>query len=534
MKSSFGRSFSVFAGILLVALTVLGGSFQMMVQDFLTDTTFDSLEQDAQIIADLAASYMEDDSLSGREFLMNLDIASKVSGSDAVICNSDGKVTICSDSLFGCKHMGLYVNEEYLQKVLSQGSDRATGLIKGLYSEERFLVALPVTAADGDTGIIIVSSPSASVNQVLTKISNIFLTTAVCVILVSVAAVSFFARRESKPLQDMAKAANAFGHGDLEARVKIEEGNSEEMEELALAFNNMACSLQKSEYRRQEFVANVSHELKTPMTTISGYVDGMLDKTIPEDKWPHYLQIVSDETKRLSRLVDAILKLSRLENRSTPMKKEVLEVGDLISSIIATHEAYVSDSGLKLIYEVARGVRVRGDADMIRQATANLISNAVRYTPEGGTITVSVSSHEGMCAIAVRDTGIGLSPDEAKMVFSRFWRADAGRTRESGGLGIGLSVVKEIVDRHNGYVDVEGEKGVGACFTINLPLYYEGDEQREQRQQQRQQQQQQREQQQQQRQQQREAQRQQKEQQRAQQHAQKTGIPFGRSHDDGK
>ena len=102
------------------------------------------------------------------------------------------------------------------------------------------------------------------------------------------------------------------------------------------------------------------------------------------------------------------------------------------------------------------------------------------------------------------------------MVFSRFWRADAGRTRESGGLGIGLSVVKEIVDRHNGYVDVEGEKGVGACFTINLPLYYEGDEQREQRQQQR------------------EAQRQQKEQQRAQQHAQKTGIPFGRSHDDGK
>ena len=242
MKSTFGRSFSVFAGILLVALTVLGGSFQMMVQDFLTDTTFDSLEQDAQIIADLAASYMEDDSLSGREFLMNLDIASKVSGSDAVICNSDGKVTICSDSLFGCKHMGLYVNEEYLQKVLSQGSDRATGLIKGLYSEERFLVALPVTAADGDTGIIIVSSPSASVNQVLTKISNIFLTTAVCVILVSVAAVSFFARRESKPLQDMAKAANAFGHGDLEARVKIEEGNSEEMEELALAFNNMACS----------------------------------------------------------------------------------------------------------------------------------------------------------------------------------------------------------------------------------------------------------------------------------------------------
>ena len=134
MKSSFGRSFSVFAGILLVALTVLGGSFQMMVQDYLMDTTFASLEQDAQIISDLAASYLEDSSLGGREFLMNLDIASKVSGSDAVICNQQGKVVICSDSLFGCQHTGLYVNQDYLTKVIEKGSDRATGLIKGLLS----------------------------------------------------------------------------------------------------------------------------------------------------------------------------------------------------------------------------------------------------------------------------------------------------------------------------------------------------------------------------------------------------------------
>ena len=221
------------------------------------------------------------------------------------------------------------------------------------------------------------------------------------------------------------------------------------------------------------------------------------------------------------------------ENMESLAESTATRIEEVYNTSHTLHDPQV-EAVAKYAESLNSGVGVRGDADMIRQATANLISNAVRYTPEGGTITVSVSSHEGMCAIAVRDTGIGLSPDEAKMVFSRFWRADAGRTRESGGLGIGLSVVKEIVDRHNGYVDVEGEKGVGACFTINLPLYYEGDEQREQRQQQRQQQQQQREQQMQQRQQQREAQRQQKEQQRAQQHAQKTGIPFGRSHDDGK
>ena len=472
MKSTFGRSFSVFAGILLVALTVLGGSFQMMVQDFLTDTTFDSLEQDAQIIADLAASYIEDDSLSGREFLMNLDIASKVSGSDAVICNSDGKVTICSDSLFGCKHMGLYVNEEYLQKVLSQGSDRATGLIKGLYSEERFLVALPVTAADGDTSIIIVSSPSASVNQVLTKISNIFLTTAVCVILVSVAAVSFFARRESKPLQDMAKAANAFGHGDLEARVKIEEGNSEEMEELALAFNNMACSLQKSEYRRQEFVANVSHELKTPMTTISGYVDGMLDKTIPEDKWPHYLQIVSDETKRLSRLVRSMLDISQLQSEGgIPDEKKIhFDLEDCCGSVLITFEKKIEDKGLNVEVDMPEHpVYTFANEDYITQVIYNLIDNAVKFCPTGKTLGLKIREGGAKVYVSVSNEGDTIPPEELPLVFDRFHKLDKSRSQNRDGWGLGLYIVKTIVCSHGENISVTSRDGKTE-FTFTLPL----------------------------------------------------------------
>lgn len=472
MKSTFGRSFSVFAGILLVALTVLGGSFQVMVQDFLTDTTFDSLEQDAQIIADLAASYMEDDSLSGREFLMNLDIASKVSGSDAVICNSDGKVTICSDSLFGCKHMGLYVNEEYLQKVLSQGSDRATGLIKGLYSEERFLVALPVTAADGDRGIIIVSSPSASVNQVLTRISNIFLTTAVCVILVSVAAVSFFARRESKPLQDMAKAANAFGHGDLEARVKIEEGNSEEMEELALAFNNMACSLQKSEYRRQEFVANVSHELKTPMTTISGYVDGMLDKTIPEDKWPHYLQIVSDETKRLSRLVRSMLDISQLQSEGgIPDEKKIhFDLEDCCGSVLITFEKKIEDKGLNVEVDMPEHpVYTFANEDYITQVIYNLIDNAVKFCPTGKTLGLKIREGGAKVYVSVSNEGDTIPPEELPLVFDRFHKLDKSRSQNRDGWGLGLYIVKTIVCSHGENISVTSRDGKTE-FTFTLPL----------------------------------------------------------------
>ena len=163
-------------------------------------------------------------------------------------------------------------------------------------------------------GLVIVSVSTDDTNAALKGLSTWYMNTAMVVVLVSILAVLAYAGRSSRPLREMAKVANDFGHGNLEARVRVEDSYSEEVRDLAVAFNNMASSLQKSEYQRQEFVANVSHELKTPMTTISGYVDGILDGTIPPERQNHYLQIVSDETKRLSRLVRSMLDISQLQD----------------------------------------------------------------------------------------------------------------------------------------------------------------------------------------------------------------------------
>ena len=317
LKSSFSRIFYTAALILLVALTMLGASFQQLVKDYLTETTFSRLDKDAQIISHLAASYAAEGDASSRDFLLNLDVAANLSDTDIIICNAEGKVILCSDSPFGCRHLKLQINGEYLDKVISAGIDRATGVVRGLYDDSRFLTAMPIQDDTGESplGIVIVSVPTADTNAVMKKLATFFLNTALVVVLISILAVLAYAGRSSRPLREMAKAANAFGHGDLEARVKMEESYSEEIEELAVAFNNMASSLQKSEYQRQEFVANVSHELKTPMTTISGYVDGILDGTIPADRHRHYLQIVSDETKRLSRLVRSMLDISQLQSQ---------------------------------------------------------------------------------------------------------------------------------------------------------------------------------------------------------------------------
>ena len=278
-----------------------------------------------------------------------------------------------------------------------------------------------------------------------------------------------FARNLVAPIKCMTRTARAIKEGDLSARTNLH--GEDEIARLGETFDAMAASVERDRKLERRLTTDVAHELRTPLMAIQATVEAMIDGVYEADE--ERLSTVDSEVKRLSRLVDALLKLSRLENRTTPMKEEIVDVGKLIESIISTHEQFVSDSGLTMTYKAEPDVFVVGDPDMIRQATANLISNAVRYTPEGGHIDVTVKRGDIMASIAVKDTGIGLSREEAKMVFSRFWRADAGRTRESGGLGIGLAVVKEIVDRHGGWVQVEGEKGKGACFTIHIPLYDE-------------------------------------------------------------
>ncbi|MBR3689581.1 MAG: HAMP domain-containing protein, partial [Eggerthellaceae bacterium] len=256
-----------------------------------------------------------------------------------------------------------------------------------------------------------------------------------------------FARNLVAPINRMTSTARAIKEGDLSARTNLT--GEDEIARLGETFDAMAESVEKDRMLERRLTTDVAHELRTPLMAIQATVEAMVDGVYEADE--ERLVTVNSEVQRLSRLVDALLKLSRLENRSSPLKEEIVNVGELIEGIVSTHEMFVSDSGLALDYQAENDVYVVGDPDMIRQATANLISNAVRYTPEGGSIHVSVRKGDIMASIAVRDTGIGLTREEAKMVFSRFWRADAGRTRESGGLGIGLAVVKEIVDRHGGW-----------------------------------------------------------------------------------
>ena len=474
MKTTFSRTFSAAAAILLVALLTLGTSFQALVKNYLTETTISGLQHDARIISNLAASYSIDGSLSSRDFLLNLDIASQVSDADVIICDADGTVILCSDGLMGCEHQGLQLNEAYLNSVYCSGSSTNTCRVEGLYEDERYVVSLPIMNDEGTiaSGIVMLSSPTASTTAILNRISQLFLTVAIIVVMVAVAAVSAFAQNHSRPLKAMARAATDFGHGKLDARVRITEDYSEEVEDLALAFNSMAAMLQKSEYQRQEFVANVSHELKTPMTSISGYVDGILDGTIPPERQTYYLQLVSDETKRLSRLVRSMLDISRLQNEGgIPEEKKMhFDLEEALGRVLITFEQKINAKGLDVDVDMPEHpLYTFADQDAITQVIYNLIDNAVKFCPEGGTLGLRIREGGGKIFVSVSNDGETIPPEELPLVFDRFHKTDKARSRNSDGWGLGLYIVKTLVCSHGENISVTSRDGKTE-FTFTMPL----------------------------------------------------------------
>ena len=473
MKTTSGRIFVTVTLILLLSLLSVGLLLRSLIQNYLTDNTFDRLEHDAQVVSQLAASYYAEGNLTTMNFLINLDIASQVSQSDAVICNSRGCILLCSSSPFGCEHQGLYVGSDYFQQVIRSGRVRDTGIIQGLYEDPRYICSIPIHSSSGAViGIAILSQPVEDNDALLGKLTEIYLFLSVLAVAISALILGIYVKRQNTPLREMAKTARAFGHGELDARVDIHRNYTSEVQELALAFNNMASSLQKSEYQRQEFVANVSHELKTPMTTIGGYIDGILDGTIPAEKSRHYMQIVSDETRRLSRLVRSMLDISQLQReQGIPDEKKLrFELQECAGQVLITFEQKILSKELQVEVEMPEHpVYILANQDYVTQVIYNLMDNAVKFCPIGGTIGLRIREGDQKAYISVYNDGQTIPPEELPLVFDRFHKIDKSRSQNRDGWGLGLYIVKTIVCSHGENISVSSKDGKTA-FTFTMPL----------------------------------------------------------------
>ncbi len=268
------------------------------------------------------------------------------------------------------------------------------------------------------------------------------------------------------PINAVTRVAAALRSGDRSARTGMR--GDDAIGALGSTLDTMADAIEADQEAERRLTADVAHELRTPLQAIQATVEAMQDGVLPTDE--ERLSVLHDETVRLGRLVGSILELSQLERGTAAITLSPLDPAGPVEQAIEGSRALMESVGLTLSAEVEHGLTVMGDPDRLTQAVANLLSNAARYTPAGGSVQVGVSAEEGSAVIEVRDTGIGVAPEDRDRAFTRFWRADRARARASGGLGIGLAVVREIVERHAGTVALDAAEGGGTVVRITLPL----------------------------------------------------------------
>ncbi len=490
-------SFAARTTISFALTAVMTVSLLVIVLSYAWEQQFNSytrsnMESLAQVAAHDIASAYESDGAWTPELVADLgSIVSVTSDVGVQVLDADG--TILYDDTWG--------------------EEKATGYAPGGSPSSGRRVSLAPTESESSVAVDIVDSSGRSVGTVrlwafgsdalLTKSDEEFRENSYAAILVvSVVATvlacvigAIVAHSLTRPLKRITSAAASLRSGNLSARSNVR--GADEIGQLGETFDDMATSLERDLKLEHQLTSDVAHELRTPLMALQATVEAMQDGVMPCDD--ENLAVVGGEVRRLSRLVDAMLQLSRMENGTTPFEPVECDVVELVSNLVATQAQLFSDNGLELAFynddapepdedepaevdpefgEEWYPIYAEVDRDLMNRAVTNLLSNALRYTPEGGSVEVHVGSDRGDVLVSVSDTGVGIEPEDLSRVFSRFWRSDASRERASGGLGIGLALTKHIADRHNGNISVESKVGQGSTFTLHIPREHRAKQQR--------------------------------------------------------
>ena len=321
---------------------------------------------------------------------------------------------------------------------------------------------------EGIIAFCYISTPATFISGLPVTFLQVFLTAAAIMLVIVIIFVATMSYSMAKPLRQMSSAAKKFAVGDFSARVEV--NSDDEIGELANAFNYMADSLSSSEGMRRTFISNVSHELKTPMTTIAGFIDGMLDGTIPPERQPHYMKIVSNEVKRLSRLVTSMLSLSRIDRGELRVSPQKFDLFSMLITILASYEQKIVEKKLHITgLEDFKSITVFADPDLMYQVIYNLIENAVKFTNEGGTLHFGVEETRYDTSVSISNTGPGIPPEDIRFIFDRFYKTDKSRSIDKKGMGLGLFIAKTIMRLHGGDIFVESRVNELTTFTIRLP-----------------------------------------------------------------
>ena len=469
-------------GIVTLSFTLLSTAFMLLSYRYIISETRDRLERNAGYIASATGNYLQNfnswnifDNRADTWILYQttMETVSSVSDASVIVASTQGEILYASDE-------GMYskqIPQQIVDQILEGGNYAGLTNLNGIYGSNRYIAGLPVQVQLDNpnllvnVGVVLVSGDTSGLSEMWRSTATIFFFAAVVVLLIAVIASSITSAHQTRPLTEMAEAARKFGRGEFDVRVNNYKDRCDEIGELAEAFNSMANSLAKVESQRAEFIANVSHELKTPMTTIAGFAEGILDGTIPPEKERDALNVVVSETRRLSRLVRRMLDLSRLNALTeTVTAQEQFDIIEIMSRVLISLEGRINDRGLDVDAQFPEDpVMVWGDPDAVTQVCYNLLDNAAKFAAQGTAITAQITKKDGKAYIAIQNLGATIPPDELPLLFDRFHKADSSRSVDQDGVGLGLYIVKTILGNLKENITVTSEDGV-TQFTFTLTL----------------------------------------------------------------
>ncbi len=330
-----------------------------------------------------------------------------------------------------------------------------------------YTVGAPIYSENRTVGGVFVTARQVRIGSEFGGILPSFLLWGILILILAVVILYFITKQITRPLYEMAIAARSYSKGDFSRRISVTpEG---ELGALAATFNQMAENLNRLEATRREFIADVSHELRTPMTTIGGFVDGILDGTIPQESEQKYLLLVSGEVKRLSRMVDNLLDVAKIQSGEITYQMEPFDLTELAYRVMLTMEDRIAERGIELTHALPEeSVYVLGDHDAIHRVIYNLMDNAVKFTGERGAIHLAIHRCAGKAYFTVRNSGAGIPEQEVGKIFERFYKTDKSRGENRKGVGLGLYMVKNIIEAHGEDLYVSSEEGVFAEFSFSL------------------------------------------------------------------
>lgn len=472
MKSIYFRNFAATAATVFLCMVIIALSMVLIVRSFSVSAYLNGMENEAVEVSRMASAVSDFEKLDGWSIRMLLCAVSGSTGDNIIVTDTEGVVISCSDDRPDCHHIGLTLPSEVISSLSVRKMSVAPMDFGTVYNYKVYSSCESIVNGDGNIiGYVFVSNVPSRVIQNWSGPATLLLIISGGVFAIALIATFVYSKRMARPLDEIAAASRKFARGDFSVRVKQVEDTDGEMGALIDAFNKMADSLESSEKRRSEFIGNISHELRTPMTSIAGFADGILDGTIPKEEEEKYLVSIRDETRRLSRLVRDMLDAANQRARSADSSnRTVFDITELSLQTLLSFESRAVKKGLDVDAQLPdNNIPVRADKDAITRVIYNLLDNAIKFADRDSCITLRIYKENGKAYVSIKDVGETIPADDLPYIFDRFHKSDRSRSLDKDGVGLGLYLVKEIINSHDEDIAVRSENGVTE-FVFSLPL----------------------------------------------------------------